>query len=356
MTWRVTVLMTAHDAADTIAATLRALADQELAADTVVDVVVVDDRSTDDTWERARLHAPHGSRILRVETLPQENVTARQAALDIGAGAADGDALLLLDADAMPPRDWIERMRRELRDADLVSWPLGFRATGVTWSARTLAMLQTADAAFYRSACRLVRAGGFASGVCFGAAGWRTTLQRRVGGFRGLGFSLTEDLEFARAAHRAGARVSFPRGDAVTVAAAPTLDAILDRALRVTMTGGVSTLSLTLGMWLATFPGVVLLTAAGWISPWWIAARWAAGMVVVLAGLRRAGGLGAWPAAIAYETCAVLAAVAVFWRGRHVRHVDWGGTAYPRHAPSHSARAALQPALRSAARAEARHP
>lgn len=356
MTWRATVLMTAHDAADTIAATLRALSAQQIAADTVVDLVVVDDRSTDDTWERSRMHAPAGSRVLRVETLPQENVTARQAALDIAVGAAEGDAFLVLDADAVPPPDWIERMRHELRDADMVSWPHAFRATGAGRRARALAMLQTADAAFYRSVCRLVSAGGFASGICFGAAGWRAALQRRVGSFRGLGFSLTEDLQFARAAHRAGARISFPRGPAVVVAAAPALEALLARALRVTLTGGVSALSVALGTWMATLPGVVLVAATGWISPWWIAARWVIGVAVVLVALRRGGALAAWPAAFAYEACAVLAAFAVVWRGRRVSMLEWGGTAYPRRAPLRPAHSELQPATHAASRVEAARP
>ncbi|MBC7897877.1 MAG: glycosyltransferase family 2 protein, partial [Cytophagaceae bacterium] len=173
MTWNAAVIVTAHNAAGTIAMPLRALARQVLATDSRLRVVVVDDRSTDETARRAQEHLPDGVRVLRVVDLPPYGASARQAALDIACRDAvsavpPADALLVLDADAEVPPGWVEHMRVALGDADLVSWPLSYDPADGSWRARVLAMLQSADVAFYLLACRALSACGLSAGTCFG--------------------------------------------------------------------------------------------------------------------------------------------------------------------------------------------
>lgn len=95
----VSVVIPAHDAAATLPELLAALAAQTLRAG---EIVVADDRSSDDT---AALAARHG--VKRVEVpAPGGPGTARNA----GVAATSGDLLLFLDADTVPPPDWIARM------------------------------------------------------------------------------------------------------------------------------------------------------------------------------------------------------------------------------------------------------
>jgi hypothetical protein len=333
MTWNAAVIITAHNAAGTIAAPLRALAHQALAADSRLRVVVVDDRSTDETVRQAQAHLPAGGRLLRVMELPRHGMSARQSALDVAArdatsAAPPADALLVLDADAEPPQEWVEGMRLALGAADLVSWPLSYDPADGSWRARVLAMLQSADVAFYLMTCRGLAACGLGAGICFGAAGWRRALYDGIGGFRALGFTLIEDLAFARAAHARGARLAFPAGESVRVRGVPTWDALVERALRVSRAGGASALSLSLGVGVATLPLMAVVVLMGMASPWWLAARWLAGVLFVVAGLRRGRALRAWPAAFIYEVAAVVTAMFVAARSRRAEGVVWGGARY----------------------------
>lgn len=93
------VVVPARDAERTIAACLAALTRQSLApAD--VEVIVVDDGSTDDTAAIAARFA--GVRVLR------QGRRGADAARRAGAAAARGELVAFADPDDVPPEDWLE--------------------------------------------------------------------------------------------------------------------------------------------------------------------------------------------------------------------------------------------------------
>lgn len=331
---RVSVIITAHQGAATIAEPLLALAAQRLPRGVQLEVTLVDDRSSDGTGERARQIAGElalALRVVRVDDTPTGDRSARQAALDAGVRAATGDTLVVLDADAVPPPDWIGAMLRRLATAEVVASPIRFRPGAPGVRAAAIAALQTVDAAYYHAACRAVAAAGGASGVCFGGAAFRRPLLARTGTFSALGFTLTEDLAFARAAHAARGRIAFLTESAVVVGGSTSLGALRDRAVRVAATGGFSALAVALALPVATLPLAVALALAG-VVPWWlVAARWVLGAAALTAALRGAGTVRPWPATLLYEAAASVMAVAVALRSRRAQAIEWGGVTYRRN-------------------------
>lgn len=93
------VIIPAHDEERLIGATLEALRDATAALPGGVEVIVVDDASTDRTAEIAR---SHGARVLHVS---HRHIAATRNA---GAAAARGDRLLFLDADTRVDRKVVE--------------------------------------------------------------------------------------------------------------------------------------------------------------------------------------------------------------------------------------------------------
>ncbi len=110
----VSVLIPAHNAARTLPELLAALRRQ---THPPTEVIVADDRSTDETGAIA-LQA--GALLVPVPP-PGGPGVARNAA----AAAARGELLLFLDADTLPPSDWIERMVKTFAsegDATVAVW------------------------------------------------------------------------------------------------------------------------------------------------------------------------------------------------------------------------------------------
>ena len=97
---RVSVIVPAYNAANTLGDCLAALLDQSVGREQY-EVIVVDDGSTDRTAELARARG--------VQVIRQEQRGAA-AARNRGAHQARGETLLFTDADCQPAHDWIEKM------------------------------------------------------------------------------------------------------------------------------------------------------------------------------------------------------------------------------------------------------
>lgn len=102
----VTVLICAHNEAQRIASCLRALSDQTYPR-TMTQIIVVDDRSTDETFEIAtswKNRVP-GLEVVRVDA--QDLDCPKKNALQTGMAGATGEIVLTTDADCTPAPHWI---------------------------------------------------------------------------------------------------------------------------------------------------------------------------------------------------------------------------------------------------------
>ena len=107
----VTVVVPAHNESTTIDICLAHLAAQDYASDRL-DVVIVDDRSKDDTPARARRwsHRLPGLRVVSVVDPPYR--CPKKSALDLGIRSGAGELILTTDADCRPPPSWVSSTAR----------------------------------------------------------------------------------------------------------------------------------------------------------------------------------------------------------------------------------------------------
>jgi glycosyltransferase involved in cell wall biosynthesis len=115
----VTVIVPAYNAEATLGDTLDALEAQDHPP---VDVIVVDDGSTDRSPDIARKYV--GRSRHRVTVLEQDN-KGPAAARNRGVEATDADIIVFLDADCVPPPDWLAALTGALND-DVVGASCGY--------------------------------------------------------------------------------------------------------------------------------------------------------------------------------------------------------------------------------------
>jgi cellulose synthase/poly-beta-1,6-N-acetylglucosamine synthase-like glycosyltransferase len=321
------LVVTAHNAADTIGSTLRSVAMQEGIPPRSMEIILVDDRSTDGTSEAARATGLELLRIIRIDQPSSSGLTTRQDALAAGFRAAKADIILTLDADGIAGSDWASALTAPIRagHADAVAGPVTFRA-----KAGMLGAWQTVDVSDYLATNQMLVKLGVPGGVLFGNFAFRREWFAKTGGFERIGMTLTEDLAFARAIQRAGARVSYAGSGAVTVAACESWAVLVERARRVSA-GGVSALSIWLGIRMALF--VVLAIGAllfgGVFTPlFWL--RYGLGVLFVGWALLRVGKPKLLPLALFYEPLAIGIGLVVMWRMARSAEVEWGGRKYAR--------------------------
>lgn len=209
------------------------------------ELVLVDDRSTDATaaiMERHRAAAPYPVRVVRNRQPPQ-GCTGKQQALDLGVAAAAGELLLFTDADCTVPPAWVERLAAYFTaDAGgrtgAVFGQLAVQAPGDSDDSGGPARFSDRYQAFDQPLVHQYSTGTAGLGQptgCFGNnLALRAPVLAAIGGFRSLGYTITEDAALIGAASRAGwkVRVSTLAETLVTTEPQPDWRAFINQHVR----------------------------------------------------------------------------------------------------------------------------
>lgn len=322
----VSVVITTHNEGRFIRETISGLAKQNGLGRGAVEVVLVDDRSADNTVAQARAANHPALVVFHSNPDPELCLTTRQQALDLGFRQARGKVTVTLDGDSILPEGWLAAMVAPILagQADGVAGPVGFHAAG-NW----IGTWQSCDAAYYFQVCLMLNRLGGSGGIFFGNFAFRTEAYQELGGFSAIGFALTEDLAFAQALNRAGARIDYLSGhQRVQVKACPDLPALVDRTLRVT-SGPPSVLAAVLTLWPMTLLALVAATLAGVSGAgWFVLARYGLGAGFAFRACTKHAGGGAMLFAPLYEPAVFILAVAALARRALGYRVNWGGKTY----------------------------
>lgn len=326
---RYTVVVTAHNEGRHIEQTIHALSRQQGLGDGGLEILLVDDGSTDDTVPKAVASGFELLTIVHNDRQQASCLTTRQRALDLGFRRARGTIILTLDADGLPPEDWVERMTRPVRAgrADAVAGPVGF-VPHPGW----ISAWQSCDVSYYLMVSAIVSRMGLAGGILFGNFCFKASLYRDTGGFDALGMALTEDLQFGMAIQAAGAKLVYADKDCL-VEFGPCEDfrSLVERTQRVS-SGPFSPLAailslIPLSLLLALVSALVIGGFAAWSL---LAARYLLGVAVVAAAVWKLGRHSNWPAAFLYEPLVFVIAPTVLVRVLAGRRVTWGQNTYVR--------------------------
>lgn len=118
----VSVLICTYNRADLLAQTLEALSRAAAPDACVVEIVVVDNHSTDNTPEVVRRAAALGPWRVRYV---HERQQGKSFALNAGLSVAQGDIIALTDDDVLPCTDWLVRIVSNFRTADDATFVFG---------------------------------------------------------------------------------------------------------------------------------------------------------------------------------------------------------------------------------------
>ena len=191
----VSVVVPARDEEEYLPGCLESLLDQTYPKE-LYEVVLVNDRSTDNTLHIAREFAEKDKRVRVLNTIEHHSLTGKQRALDTGIRASIGEIILNTDADCEAPPRWIEDTVREFdADVGLVAGYTPFLEEGFDQSIlrKAAVIFQSIDLL----SSYAISMGSMALGLAWTCTGnnlaFRKEIYDELGGFGALGFTSTED-------------------------------------------------------------------------------------------------------------------------------------------------------------------
>jgi cellulose synthase/poly-beta-1,6-N-acetylglucosamine synthase-like glycosyltransferase len=228
---KVTVLVACRDEAENLPSCLKAL-DGLLYPSEKLQFILGNDSSSDRTqallgdWVGTRPNAI----LVEVAEALYPHTNGKANALHQMALQATGDLLLFTDADCLVPPSWVQQM------AEAFSNTQAAYLTGVTtvggdsvWDS-----FQRLDWLMTLGIIKILTDIGSAVTSMGNNMGIRASAYNHVGGFAGIGFSLTEDLRMAQALNNSGYKGEqlFSKGNLIITKGQPDLKALLSQRKR----------------------------------------------------------------------------------------------------------------------------
>ncbi len=196
------------------------LSSLEAQTTTGFEVVLIDDRSSDRTGEiMETFRQKHGERVKVIHNSREPvAVNPKQAALDYGLREASGDLLLFTDSDCELPATWVETLVNYFENPRVGAVFGQILVQGLT---SFLDKYQWFDQALINQ----YSSGSAGLGLptsCFGNnLGARRAILDDIGGFRALGYTLTEDAALISEARKKGWKVRVSTRSETTIKTAP---------------------------------------------------------------------------------------------------------------------------------------
>jgi len=156
----------------------------------LMDIVVIDDRSTDKTEEIVQRHAAADSRIRLVVAAPETgHLRGKTNAVTQGIEASEGEIILFTDADCEVPAGWVEETVKYY-DSARVGIVAGFTALE---AGSLFERIQTLDWFYLFSVAAATIRLRFPQTAVGNNLSVRRKAYDQVGGYRKIPFSVTED-------------------------------------------------------------------------------------------------------------------------------------------------------------------
>jgi len=203
----VSIIVAARNEADHIKDCLSSLAQLDYPQN-LLEIVVVNDRSQDGTHKIiTQFIKDHPtSKYSQVETI-NPGLSGKANAISHGINLSKGEIILITDADCIVPENWVKKM------VSYFAKPVGLVAgfTLLDYSTRIFDKLQNLDWAYMLS----VAAGAIGMNIPLTCIGnnfaFRRHVYEEIGGYEGVGFSVTEDFALLKAiATRTDWKIIFP--------------------------------------------------------------------------------------------------------------------------------------------------
>jgi cellulose synthase/poly-beta-1,6-N-acetylglucosamine synthase-like glycosyltransferase len=326
----VTVLITVHDGEETIQSCLRAVMAQNFPMERV-ELLLVNDRSTDATVERAKALGLPTLRVLSVAG-PPERLTARQAALDLGLREARGEIVLMTDADARVPRDWIRELAGHMGFRDgAVAGPVIFGGNH-----HAIARYQSVEALTTYTLFRTLNRHNLATGLILSNVAVRRSAYLESGGFAADGFSPSEGMALATILRQGGWSLRYLTDPVVQTRDSGTLTRLAGRGRRKCR----ATVPIV-----STFWGILIVTnlaLLGWVflgsTPlYWrllaVGARYGLGLAAFLTAIGRYQAYPPLQSLLPFELEQTFLGAWVYLSLLFHPKWEWAGIRYDRHGP-----------------------
>ncbi len=194
----VTVLIAARNEEAFIAQCLTSLENLQYPKE-MLQIIILNDRSTDQTRQIA---LSYSDRLVHFTLIDIEKdvdgLSGKMNALSQGLDQAEGDIILVTDADCRVQPAWVDQMCAYFADDTAMVGGLTVIGEDNNRRSETFLKLQQLDWLFLQSIASGSAGIGIPVSILGNNFGFRRSVYEKLGGFRSIGFSLTEDMALLR--------------------------------------------------------------------------------------------------------------------------------------------------------------